>query len=150
MSDLSLFRRIIRGAACALLPTALVLVSATILAVQFRELAQQKEILSLSSFVILLSFSALAFNWCRISPTLATEATLRVVYQGGIDLFLASMLALVSAFFAWLQMQASVASWIDVAFFLLHWVFLLLSVLLFLAAAFSLIRTARRARSESL
>jgi len=149
MSDtISAFRKLLRRIAGLLLPPLLVLISLVLLGVQFRELGTQNEILSLSSFIVLLSFSALAFNWCRVTPSMSPEPILRAVYQAGVDLFLASLLALVAAFFAWLQTIASLGI-PAVVLFIIHWLFLLLSVLLFLAATLSLVRAAKNVPSES-
>ena len=86
--------------ACVLLPPFIILISVSILAMQFKEISTKSEILSLTSFITLIFFSGLAFNWCRVSSSLTSEDVLKLVYQVGIDLFLASLLALVSTFFA--------------------------------------------------
>jgi hypothetical protein len=98
----------IRRVTCVLLPPFLILISFSILAIQFKEISTNSEILSLTSFITLISFSALAFNWCRVSSSLTTEDILKLIYQVGIDLFLASLLALASTFFAWVKMTAFV------------------------------------------
>ena len=112
---------------------------------QFTELGTATEILSLSSFITLLSFSALAFNWCRVSPSLTPEILLASVYQAGIDLFLASLLALVATFFAWLQINLPglPAGFQPIVFFL-HWIFLFLSLLLFALSMLQLLATVRK------
>ncbi len=146
VSRLSLLRPILRRTSLLVLPPLLVLISLGLLASQFTELATNNEILSLTSFVVLISFSALAFNWCRVSPTLASEDILRGIYQAGIDLFLASLLALVAAFFAWLQTLPKLYfPKINPVLFSLHWIFFLLSILLFLTAVLSLVQAVQSA-----
>ncbi len=90
---------------------------------------------------MILSFSGLAFNWCRVSPSLSSEASLRTVFQVGIDLFLASLLALVASFFAWLQtIPTLVPAKFYPILFGLHFLFLLLSLLSFLISILCLLR----------
>jgi hypothetical protein len=125
-----------------LLPPFLIVISLSILAAQFTEFATKSEILSLSSFVVLLSFSALAFNWCRVSPALTSEKILKLVYQSGIDLFLASLLALIASFFSWLKTNPSFLS-LYPGLFVLHWLFLTLAIFLFLIAILAIIKAAK-------
>jgi hypothetical protein len=140
MSLLLRLRNIFRRIALALLPALLILIALSILAVQFKEVSTRNEFLSLSSFIVLISFSALAFNWCRTSPSLSSERTLKIVFQTGIDLFLASLLALVATFFAWLQTISSLPAFFYPLLFAVHWLFLLFSVSLFLISMLFLLR----------
>jgi len=134
---------ILRRTSFILLPVFLTVVFISLLLTQFTELATRSEILSLSSFVTLLSFSALAFNWCRVSSSIVSESLLNLVYQAGVDLFLASLLALVATFFAWLQINpARIPSSFQTGLFLFHWGFLFLSLLLFLVSMLSLLHVA--------
>jgi transposase len=108
------------------------------LAAQFLKIASKNELLSLTSFVVLLSFSALSFNWCRVSPSYSSEKLLNVICSAGVDSFIASLLALVAAFFAWLQtMNLSILPSIGYPLlFVLHFSFILLSLLPFLTSIF--------------
>ena len=134
---------ILRRTSFILLPVFLTVVFISLLLTQFTELATRSEILSLSSFVTLLSFSARAFNWCRVSSSIVSESLLNLVYQAGVDLFLASLLALVATFFAWLQINpARIPSSFQTGLFLFHWGFLFLSLLLFLVSMLSLLHVA--------
>jgi quinol-cytochrome oxidoreductase complex cytochrome b subunit len=66
-----------------------------------------------------------------------------MVYQAGIDLFLGSLLALIATFFAWLQFNSSgLAPLFQPILFALHWLFLCLSLLLFIIAMFHLLHVA--------
>jgi hypothetical protein len=137
-------RILLRRITCILLPPVLILIALSLLAAQLTELTTKNEILSLSSFIVLLSFSALAFNWCRVSPSFAPEKLLRLVYQAGIDLFLASLLALVATFFAWLKTTSSlVPSSLYPVLFVLHWLFLAISAFIFLLAILSILKAVK-------
>ena len=137
-------QRFLRLAALWLLPPLLVVIAVSILAAQVSELATQKEVLSLSSFVVLLSFSGLAFNWCRVSDSLTPVAILRAVYQVAIDLFLASLVALAASFFAWLQTMPSVVpAALGPVLFGLHLFFLCLALVYFLVSILGLLRVVR-------
>jgi len=138
-------RKFLRGSAFILLPSFLILILISVLVSQFTELGTRNEILSLSSFITLLSFSALAFNWCRISPTLTPEPLLAQVYQCGVDLFLASLLALIATFFAWFQLTpSSLPPATQPILFAIHWIFLTLSLLFFLVSILQLLRVAKQ------
>lgn len=138
-------QKFLRRLAFLLLPPFLILIAVCLLALQFQEIASKNEALSLTSFIVLLSFSALAFNWCRVSPALVPEHTLKVLYTAGVDLFLASLLALVATFFAKVQTVnlPLLPAMANPLFFVLHWIFLLLSLLLFLGAILTILRAAR-------
>lgn len=134
----------LRRITCVLLPSVLILIVLSLLAAQLTELTTKNEILSLSSFIVLLSFSALAFNWCRVSPSFASEKLLQLVYQAGIDLFLASLLALVATFFAWLKTTSSlVPSSLYPVLFVLHWLFIAISAFVFLFAILSILKAVK-------
>jgi len=126
-----------------LLPPILCLVVGSALLMQFLvESASWTEVLPLTSFVVLLTFSALALNWSR-GPIPAESAT--PVHRAGVDLFIASLLALVSAFLAWLPATPQLAgSSLLRPIFALHWFFLLLAAVIFLAAILDLLAAARR------
>ena len=132
----------IRSLSLKILPIFLLLVVIAILALQFTELSAANEIFSLSSFIILISFSALAFNWCRAPTTFTSETQLHRIYQVGIDCFIASLLALVSTFFTWAQISPFFkGTMISQILFGLHWIFLLLALGLFLLSLLELLKT---------
>ncbi len=138
------FQKLLRRCAVILLPVLLIVIALSILAAQLTELATQKEVLSLSSFIAILSFSGLAFNWCRVSSSLAPEPLLKSVYEVGIDLFLASLLALVATFFAWLQTMPTVLpAALGPVIFGLHLLFLSLALVYFLVSILCLLRVVR-------
>jgi len=135
----------IRKVSCLLLGPFLCLTAAVLLVSQFSELDSRNEILSLTSFLVLLSFSALAFNWCRVPTSACSERDLVAVYEVGVDLFLSSMMALLATFFSWLPSGASgIPSTLNPVLFILHLVFLLGALVLFLVAIFALLRVIRR------
>lgn len=134
-------QQLLRRGALWLLPPLLVLIAISILAAQVSEFATQKEVLSLSSFIVILSFSGLAFNWCRVSASLTSEASLKIVYEVGIDLFLASLLALTATFFAWLQATATFLPPALVPVLIgLHLFFLCAALVFFLVSILGLLR----------
>jgi len=138
-------QKLLRRGTLLLLPPLLVLIAVAVLAAQITEFATQKEVLSLSSFVVILSFSGLAFNWCRVSPTLTSEDVLRRVYQIGIDLLLASLLALTATFFAWLQATPSpLPAALYPVLFGLHLFFLCLALVYFLVSILDLLSVIKR------
>lgn len=145
-------QQFLRLIACVIVPTFLLLVAAIVLIWQFTEINSRQEILSLTSFLVIMSLSALAFNWSRATHTFTTEKTRRSIYYAGIDLFLASMMALVASCFAWVQSTPAMLYWIDAStarqalaiVFWIHWIFLLLAMLMTLAAILSLILAIRR------
>ncbi len=136
---LSAARQIIRRFSCLVLPPFLALGALTILITQFFEISSRQEVLSLTSFVVLLSFSALAFNWSRVGPDLASPEKLRAIYEAAVDFFIASMLALVSTMFTWLQNSPGTPLMGQILF-ALHWIFLLASIVLLLVALLALLR----------
>ena len=139
----AILRKLLRRTTFILLPLFLIVTLVAFLSTQLTELTTRSEILSLSSFITLLTFSAIAFNWCRVSPCLVPESLLSMVYQAGIDLFLGSLLALIATFFAWLQFNSSgLAPLFQPILFALHWLFLCLSLLLFIIAMFHLLHVA--------
>jgi len=134
------FRRILLSLSCTLLRPVICVLAITMLVAQFTEVTSNSEILPLTSFIVLLSFSALAFNWCRVPPAFSSESALLIVYRTGIDLFIASLLALVSTFFAWmLTIQSGFPRFLTIAIIVLHWIFLFLALLLFVLAVLSLV-----------
>jgi hypothetical protein len=146
--SLSLLQKIVRAISLLLIPYFFMLILIILLGTQFTELGTSNEILSFSSFITLLSLSALAFNWSRVSTSFTSEALLQAIYRSGIDLFIASLLALIATFFAWLLTKPGLiipfSRTMQILLFILHWIFLALSLLLFLLALFQLLGTTRK------
>lgn len=137
--------QLIRTTCYLTLPVVTGLVALFVLIAQFKEIGTNSEILPLSSFVVLISLSGLAFNWCRVSSSFTTEALLQVIYRAGIDLFLASLLAIVSAALAFIRtLWPAIPTTLNYTILTLHWVFLALSMLLFVIAILSILTTARK------
>jgi len=146
--SLSLVHKPLRWLSLLLIPYFFILILVVLLCMQFTELGTSNEILSFSSFITLLSLSALAFNWSRVSTSFTSDLLLETIYRAGIDLFIASLLALIATFFAWLLTKPGViipfSSTTQILLFTLHWVFLAPSLLLFLLALFQLLETSRK------
>jgi hypothetical protein len=151
--SLSPIQKSLRWLSLLLIPYFFMLILVVLLGTQFTELGTSNEILSFSSFITMLSLSAMAFNWSRVSTSFTSEALLERIYRSGIDLFIASMLALIATFFAWLLTKPGLlvpfSRTIQVILFALHWVFLALSLLLFLLALFQLLGTSRKILGKS-
>lgn len=130
---------------CGLIALTLILISALLVVTQFPETSSKNEMLSLTSFIVILTFSGLAFNWCRVPPSFASEAILQKIYRTGIHLFLSSLLALVASFFTWFQTSQEMASpWMPKACLLLHWIFISLAIVFFLIAMLQLLAALAR------
>lgn len=151
--SLSPLQKSLRRLSLLLIPYFFMLILAILLGTQFTALGNSNEILSFSSFITLLSLSALAFNWSRVSTSFTSEVLLKTIYRSGIDLFIASLLALIATFFAWLLTKPGLlvpfSRTIQVILFALHWVFLTLALLLFLLALFQLLGKSRKILEES-
>jgi hypothetical protein len=93
----------LRALVCAIVGVFLIIISLVIILTQFTELSAKNENLSLASFLVILSFSGVAFQWSGVTSGFASPKVLKKIYQTGVDLFLDSLLALIAAFFAWLQ-----------------------------------------------
>lgn len=125
---------------CGLIALALILISVLLVASQFSEASSKNEMLSLTSFVVILTFSGLAFNWCRVPLSFASEEILKKIYRTGIHLFLSSQLALVASFFTWFQTSPEMNTpWMSKACLLLHWIFISLAIAFFLIAMLRLL-----------
>lgn len=141
-NSFSRFQRMLLIAACAVLALALVVISLLLVVNQFSEAASKDEMLSLTSFVVILTFSGLTFNWCRVPPNFGSEEILKKVYWAGIQLFLSSLFALVASFFTWFQRSPEMnASWMSKSCLILHWVFISLAIVFFLIAMLRLLAT---------
>ncbi|MGB5830884.1 MAG: hypothetical protein WBG92_02700 [Thiohalocapsa sp.] len=128
----------------AILGPSMVILAIALLGLQLTEFGENREILPLSSFVLLLSLSGLAFGWCRTAPKYSSEETLEAAYRSAIALFVASLLALISAGLAFLQQTVSgVPSALAIPIFVLHWLFLALALVLFLVAILTMLSHAR-------
>lgn len=79
------------------------LVAAVVVVVsQYREVSTLQEGASLGSFVTFLALANFAISWSRMQVDLATLAERRCAKQVGLDLFLSSLLALLSQALLWL------------------------------------------------
>ena len=118
----------------------LVVISIVVIGTQFTEFATKSENLSLASFLVILSFSGVAFQWSGVTADFASPKVLKKVYQTGVDLFLDSLLALIAAFFAWLQSTPGIMPpWLASTCMIIHWVFLSLAVIFFLISTLCLL-----------
>jgi glucose uptake protein GlcU len=125
---------------CGVIALALILISVLLVATQFSEVSSRNEMLSLTSFIVILTFSGIAFNWCRVPPNFASEEILKKVYRTGIHLFLSSLLALVASFFTWFQTTPEMNTpWMAKTCLLLHWIFISLAVIFFLISMLRLL-----------
>ncbi|MFM8524848.1 MAG: hypothetical protein ACKOCM_04425 [Cyanobacteriota bacterium] len=68
---------------------------------QYQELGTLREVASLGSFVTFLAMANFAISWSRMAADLATMQERRCAKQVGLDLFLASLLALLSQALIW-------------------------------------------------
>jgi hypothetical protein len=141
LSCLRTFRKLARRTSLWVLPPALLLISAGVLISQFAEIGGNTEVLSLTSFAVLMTLAGIAFGWSRV--TWLPETVIRAIYHAASDLFLASLLALVSVFFAWIRsLDLPLVKAFPMFFFALHWIFLALSVALSFAALVGLVQVA--------
>ena len=130
----------LRRVVSALVAVFLVVISIVIVATQFTEFSVKNENLSLASFIVILSFSGVAFQWAGVTARFADPKVLKRVYQTGVDLFLDSILALIAAFFAWLQSTPGmVPPWLGTLCLIIHWLFLSLAVVFFLISTLCLL-----------
>jgi hypothetical protein len=144
------FNQMLLVASCAVLAVALILISVLLVATQFSEASSKNEMLSLTSFVVILTFSGLAFNWCRVPPTFASEKILKKIYHTGIHLFISSLLALVASFFIWFQTSQEMNSpWMSKTCLLLHWTFISLAIVFFLVPMLRLLAAIVKESSDT-
>jgi hypothetical protein len=130
----------LRALVCAIVAVFLVIISLVIILTQFTEVSAKNENLSLASFLVILTFSGVAFQWAGVTAGFASPKVLKKVYQTGVDLFLDSLLALIAAFFAWLQSTPGMlAPWLGTVCLLIHWLFLSLAVIFFLISTLCLL-----------
>lgn len=130
----------LRALVCAIAAVFLVIISLVIIFTQFTEVSAKNENLSLASFLVILTFSGVAFQWAGVTAGFASPKVLKKVYQTGVDLFLDSLLALIAAFFAWLQSTPGMlAPWLGTVCLVIHWLFLSLAVVFFLISMLCLL-----------
>ena len=130
----------LRALVCAIVAVFLVIISLVIILTQFTEISAKNENLSLASFLVILTFSGVAFQWAGVTAGFASPKVLKKVYQTGVDLFLDSLLALIAAFFAWLQSTPGMlAPWLGTVCLVIHWLFLSLAVIFFLISTLCLL-----------
>ena len=134
------FHMKLRAVVSAIVAIFLVVISIAIISTQFTEFSTRNENLSLASFLVILSFSGVAFQWSGVTAGFASPKVLKKVYQTGVDLFLDSILALIAAFFAWLQSTPELMpAWLASTCIVIHWVFLSLAVVFFLISMLCLL-----------
>jgi hypothetical protein len=144
MSYFEKSKRVLVSVSCMVLAPSLVALAIVSLGIQMMEFGGNQEILPLSSFLLLLSLSALGFNWCRTAPKYSSEGALQTACRSAIELFVASLLALVSAGLAFLQQRfSSTPAVLAQPIFILHMLFLGLALVLFLGAILSMLFRAR-------
>ena len=85
-----------------LCPTALALVGLLLITLQVKEHLANREVLPVSSFLVLLTMASFAYSWARITAPLTTEQERLDVKLAGMDLFASSLLSLLAAAFAWI------------------------------------------------
>lgn len=130
----------LRAAVSLLVAVFLVVISVVIISTQFTEISINNENLSLASFLVILSFSGVAFQWAGVTSGFASPKVLKKVYQTGVDFFLDSLLALIAAFFAWLQSTPGMLPpWLGTVCMAIHWLFLSLAVAFFLISTLCLL-----------
>lgn len=139
-NPLHILHQKLRAVVCTLVAVFLAVIAVVIIVTQFSELASKNETLSLASFLVILSFSGVAFQWAGVTAGFASPKVLTKVYQTGVDLFLDSFLALIAAFFAWLQSSPGIiAPWLTTVCLVIHWIFLSLAVVFFLISTLCLL-----------
>jgi len=122
----------------------LVVISIVVIATQFTEFSTKSENLSLASFLVILSFSGVVFQWAGVTSDFAPLRVLKKVYQTAVDLFIDSLLALIAAFFAWLQSTPGILPpWLASTCLIIHWIFLSLAVIFFLISTLCLLMAIR-------
>ncbi|TWT31369.1 hypothetical protein [Blastopirellula retiformator] len=156
---ISKIQQVLRWIACLIAPIFLLLVAVIVLIWQFTEITSRQEVLSLTSFLVILTFSASSFNWSRATHNFASEVTRKRIYQAGVDLFLAALLALIASCFAWLQsspprfFRLSIISdnqqFLFLLLFWIHWTFLLLALLITCVSLTSLVLSIHRAKDQA-
>lgn len=130
----------LRALVSAIVAIFLVVISIVVISTQFTEFSTKSENLSLASFLVILSFSGVAFQWAGVTAGFASPQVLKKVYQTAVDLFLDSLLALIAAFFAWLQSTPGLLPpWLASTCLITHWVFLSLAVIFFLISTLCLL-----------
>jgi hypothetical protein len=140
----------LRALVCAIVAVFLVIISLIIIFTQFTEISAKNENLSLASFLVILTFSGVAFQWAGVTAGFASPKVLKKVYQTGVDLFLDSLLALIAAFFAWLQSTPGMlAPWLGTVCLVLHWLFLSLAVIFFLISTLCLLLAIKEVEWDS-
>lgn len=90
-----------RGIAIQLSLWGLLLVAVMVVISQYQELSTLQEAASLGSFITFLAMANFAISWSRMAADLAMIQERRCAKQAGLDLFLASLLALLSQALIW-------------------------------------------------
>ena len=80
----------------------LLIAAVVVVASQYREMSTLQEVASLGSFVTFLALANFAVSWSRMPADLAPLPERRTAKQVGLDLFLSSLLALLSQALLWM------------------------------------------------
>ena len=80
----------------------LLIAAVVVVASQYREMSTLQEVASLGSFVTFLALANFAVSWSRMPADLAPLPERRKAKQVGLDLFLSSLLALLSQALLWM------------------------------------------------
>ena len=114
-----------------LCPTAIALVGLLLIVLQVQEHLANREVLPVSSFLVLLSIASFAYSWARITAPITSEQERLDMKVAGMDLFASSLLSLLAAAFAWIPKTSSfIATPLAHVAFILHLILLALAFLL--------------------
>jgi hypothetical protein len=127
------------------LPALLCMLAFALVLAQFSEFVGNKEIIPLTSFLVLLTMSNTAFNWCRVSENFTSHSVLVSIYYCAVALLVASLSAVVSAAFAFVTVTFSfLPNWLVVIFTVLHILLFIFSLIVSLVAFIALLRRAAK------
>lgn len=141
------FMKAFRRFTVILIPPSLLLIVVLVMAEQFTEIQDRNEILTATVVVALMSMSALSFSWVRCLPDDLLRTYGDVIHGAGIDLFIASLPALISAFLIWIKVPTPIDSIAGtLLIFTLHWIFLLMAMVYSVNALLRLLRVALEIR----
>jgi hypothetical protein len=130
-----------------LIPPSLMLVVLLMLMEQFTEIQDRNELLTATVVVALVSLSALAFSWARCLPENLLKIYGETIHGAGVDLFIASLPALISAFLIWIKLPPTLEYTVTTLLvFSLQWFFLLIALVYSLLALMRLLKVALQMR----
>jgi hypothetical protein len=132
--------RVLAAQACS---TILGIFLVLVVVLQCRDFKAATEVFPVASFAVMLSMAAFAISWARVTPPNATAAEQRRVKRAALDLFMATVLTLVSAGLLRLAQDALLKAMpIVTPLLLLHALFLAVGLLIGWLALHSLLRQA--------